>query len=396
MTSGLDSMILGETQILGQIRDSFLLAQQHGTTDTLFNTLFKQAVTLAKRAFSETTIGENPVSISYAAVELGKQVLEELSDKNVLLIGAGKMGELTAKHLRSNGAGNITVVNRTYEHAIQLAEKFEGQAGMLEDLKQLLQNTDIVISSTGSSSIVLTKEQVKAVLSEREDHPLFMIDIAVPRDLDPAINELEHVFLYDIDDLQTIVETNLMERQRESVKIEKMIDTELESFELWFKRLRVGPVIQGLQLKSSQIHEQTFDNLMKKLPQLNDHEMKIIYKLTKSMMNQMLREPIQRMKEIAEIGKNEEVLELFAHLFALDIDECDVGKQVYNEQSSEQKGNETFSASSTAIPRKPAIDAITQQSGRERSEQLECPIERHELDTAALNSTIQELLVSSS
>jgi glutamyl-tRNA reductase len=318
VTSGLDSMVIGETQILGQVRDAFLLAQQEKTTGIVFNTLFKQAVTLAKRAHTETGIGENPVSVSYAAVELGKRIFGSYEKKKVLIIGAGKMSELTVKHLYASGADKVIVVNRTFSRAQELAEKFNGIPSTMDKLLQHLEEADIVISSTGAKDLVLTKEQVAFVLQKRRSRPLFMIDIAVPRDLDPALGQLPNVFLYDIDNLQTIVNNHLLERQKAAVMIEEMIRTEMEVFEQWTKTLGVSPVIQALQTKANAVHEETMDSLMKKLPDLSERELKVIHKLTKSIVNQMLRDPIIRIKEMAAERDGDEALEFFTQIFALE------------------------------------------------------------------------------
>lgn len=318
VTSGLDSMVIGETQILGQVRDSFLIAQKEGATGVLFNTLFKQAVTMAKRAHSETAVGENPVSVSYAAVELGKRIFGSFNGKTVLIVGAGKMSELTAKHLHAGGADKVLVTNRTFSRAREMAGKFNGTAVSFDRFLDELAETDIVISSTGAADVVLTKEQVNRVLPKRKQRPLFLIDIAVPRDLDPAIGELENVYLYDIDDLEMIVENNLQERMREADKIEAMIEAEMEAYDQWYRTLGVGPVIQALQQKSSRVHEETMESMLKKLPDLGDREAEIIRRLTKSMMNQMLRDPIVRIKEMAGERGGDEALEHFAHIFALE------------------------------------------------------------------------------
>lgn len=318
VASSLDSMIIGETQILGQVRDAFLLAQQKRTTGTLFNTLFKQAITLAKRAHAETSIGENPVSVSYAAVELGKRIFGSFAHKTVLIIGAGKMSELTAKHLHANGADNILVVNRTLAKAEELAAKFRGSAYSVDQLTGCLTQADIVISSTGADGLVLTKDAVLKALPQRKSRPLFMVDIAVPRDLDPAIAELSHVYLYDIDDLQNIVANNLEERKQEAIRIEAMIKQEIAAFEQWLKTLGVTPVIKALQAKSNDIYEETMESMLKKLPDLDEREIKVIRKLTKSVVNQMMRDPILRIKELSGERHGDEALELFTHLFALE------------------------------------------------------------------------------
>ncbi|MCI3923596.1 glutamyl-tRNA reductase [Paenibacillus sp. TRM 82003] len=315
---GLDSMVLGETQILGQVRDAFFLAQSERTTGTIFNMLFKQAITVAKRAHTDTGIGENAVSVSYAAVELGKRIFGSFQNKNVLIVGAGKMSELTAKHLRANGAGTIQVTNRTYARAEELAQRFGGQAYPFEELTRLLRGADVVITSTGSSQTILTKAQVEEAMHGRSSRPLFMIDIAVPRDLSPDIHEVPDVYLYDIDDLEGIVEANLEVRRQHSMQIEAMIDEELKIFDQWYRSLGVGPVIRALQDKASEIHKDTMESMRNKLPDLTDRELKIIHKLTKSMLNQMMHDPIQRVKEMAPERHGDEALEYVSKLFALE------------------------------------------------------------------------------
>lgn len=318
VTSGLDSMVIGETQILGQVKDAFLLAQARKTTGTVFNMLFKQAVTMAKRAHSETMIGETAVSVSYAAVELGKRIFGHFGKKTVMVIGAGETGELTAKHLYANGAERVIVVNRTFERAAQLADKFNGVPCSMEEAYRKLHEADIIISSTGAEGYVITRSHMLAAMERRKSKPLFMIDIAVPRDLDPGIASIENVFLYDIDDLEGIVESNLEQRRREAAKIETMIAQEMELFAQWYRTLGVVPLIRALQTKASDIHEETMASLRNKLPDLDEHEMKVIRKLTKSIMNQMMQDPILRIKEMAGEKKAEEAMDMFVKLFALE------------------------------------------------------------------------------
>ncbi|BBH19197.1 glutamyl-tRNA reductase [Paenibacillus baekrokdamisoli] len=318
VTCGLDSMVIGETQILGQVKQAFSLAQEHKTTGTLFNAIFKQAVTLAKKAHSETSIGESAVSVSYAAVELGKRIFGQFNGKTVMIIGAGKMSELTAKHLYANGVKRVFVVNRTYDRAVQLADKFNGIPLSMIDAIQKLPETDIVISSTGSDGYVLTREQMATAMHKRKSRPLFMIDIAVPRDLDPAIASVENVFLYDIDDLEGIVESNLDQRRTEAAKIEVFITEEILAYRQWYKTLGVAPLIRALQDKAASIHQETMDSLTNKLPDLGEREMKIIRKLTKSIVNQMLSDPIVRVKELAGEKHADEAMDMFVKIFALE------------------------------------------------------------------------------
>lgn len=336
VSCGLDSMVIGETQILGQIRNAFLFAQNEGVTGTWLNTVFKQAITLAKRAHAETSINENAVSVSYAAVELGKRIFGSFHGKKVLILGAGKMSELTVKHLYANGAAEVMVANRTLSRAEELAKQFNGRAGTLDKVDQMLAEADIVISSTGAKEYVLSADDVKRAMSKRKSRSLFFIDIAVPRDLDPAISDLSNVFLYDIDDLQGIVESNLARRRKEAAKIEAFIANELEEHRHWLKMLGVTPMIRSLQAKADRIHQDTLQSLFNKLPELSDREAKLIRRLTKSMLNQMMHDPINQIKELAAEKNGDEALQLFSQIFALEDPEADGKKERGEEQPSTQ------------------------------------------------------------
>jgi glutamyl-tRNA reductase len=318
VTSGLDSMIIGETQILGQVRDAFLLAQEERATGTLFNRLFKQAITVAKRAHSETSIGESAVSVSYAAVELGKRIFGRFDDKTVMIVGAGKMSELTAQHLHANGAKEVLVVNRTLEKAEELAEKFQGSALAFDEALSRLKDADIVISSTGAEKFVITRKHIETAMAARKKKPLFLIDIAVPRDIEPASGDIPNVFLYDIDDLEGIVETNLAKRRKEAAIIEGMIADEQEAYRQWYATLGVSPLIRALQEKAAAIQENTLESLLRKLPELDERQVKVIRKLTKSIVNQVIHDPILRIKELSTDKRSDEALKLFVQLFALE------------------------------------------------------------------------------
>jgi glutamyl-tRNA reductase len=318
VTAGIDSMVLGETQILGQVKSSFLAGQEIGTTGTVFNQLFKQAVTLAKRAHNETAIGENAVSVSYAAVELGKKIFGTLKNKHVVILGAGKMGELAIKNLQGSGADRITVINRTFEKAEVLADKFGGNAKPLNQLQCALLEADILISSTGSTDFVIDLELMQFVEKLRKGKPLFMVDIAVPRDMDPRIGDLQNVFLYDIDDMQGIVEANLAERERAAKQIGVMIEQEAEQFNDWLGTLGVVPVISALREKALGIQAETMASIENKMPDLTDREKKILNKHTKSIINQLLKEPILQAKEMGTAKKSREQLELFMQIFGIE------------------------------------------------------------------------------
>ncbi|MGG0413242.1 glutamyl-tRNA reductase [Peribacillus simplex] len=318
VTCGLNSMILGETQILGQVRSSYLLGQKEDTIGTVFNHLFKQALTLAKKAHSETEINTNAVSVSYAAVELAKKIFGGLNGKNVLILGAGKMGELAIQNLHSNGADSITVINRTFQKAVDLAERFNGTAKQLQELQCALVEADILITSTGSKDLLVTKEMMSFVNKLRKGRPIFMVDIAVPRDLDPTLGELENVFLYDIDDLEGIVQANIEERKKAAEKIELMIESEIVDFNQWINLLGVVPVISSLREKSLTIQKETMESIERKLPHLSERDKKVLNKHTKSIINQMLKDPILYAKELADEPNAKEQLNNFVKIFHLE------------------------------------------------------------------------------
>ncbi|WP_210366725.1 glutamyl-tRNA reductase [Bacillus sp. REN3] len=338
VSCGLDSMVLGETQILGQVRSSFLLGQDWKTTGTVFNHLFKQAITLAKRGHSETEIGANAVSVSYAAVELAKKIFGSLDQKHVLILGAGKMGELAIQNLHANGAKKVTVINRTYKKAEDLASRFSGKAKTLEELQAALADADILISSTGAKEFVVTKDMMAKVEHQRKGKPIFMVDIAVPRDLDPEIASIENVFLYDIDDLEGIVEANLQERKKAAERILLMIESEIVQFKHWLNTLGVVPVISALRVKALEIQAETMNSIERKLTHLSERDIKVLNKHTKSIINQLLKDPILQAKELAARPDAEEALDLFIKIFNIE------------QQVAEQQESKTAETEQVRVP----------------------------------------------
>ncbi|WP_181349744.1 glutamyl-tRNA reductase [Thalassobacillus sp. CUG 92003] len=344
VTSGLDSMVLGETQILGQMKSAFQLAQEAGTTGTIFNHLFKQTVTLAKRGHKDTEIGENAVSVSYAAVELAKKIFGDLVNKHIVILGAGKMGELAAKNLQGSGVKQVTVVNRTLAKAQVVAAQFNGHARTMEDMDAILQDADILISSTGSNEYVLTKESMEAVHRSRKGKPLFLVDIAVPRDIEPAIESMDSVFLYDIDDLQGIVDANLAAREEAAEGIELMIEAEIVQFNEWLQTIGVVPVISALRHKALSIQSETMQSLERKLPDLTDREKKVLNKHTKSIVNQMLKSPISQAKELAAQPDSDKSLQLFMQIFDIE-DEVENEMKVKDQQTEKESDQSSETAS---------------------------------------------------
>ncbi|MET3682560.1 glutamyl-tRNA reductase [Alkalibacillus flavidus] len=318
VAAGLDSMVLGETQILGQVKSAFQRAQDEEASGLMFNQLFKQAITNAKQAHKETGIGQNAVSISYAAVELSKTIFDNLKNQHVVILGAGKMGELAVQNLHGSGVENITVVNRTIEKAEEVAAKFSGEARSIDELSDVLEQADIMITSVGTDDYILNKQHLKPVLKERHGKPLFMVDIAVPRNLDPDIEQLDDIFLYDIDDLQGIVDQNLAERQEAAQEIRQMIEAEMHEFNEWVKTLGVVPIISALRQKALTIQQDTMASIERKMPDLTAREKKVLNKHTKSIVNQMLKEPILQAKEMAGEDHADDMLKMFVRMFGIE------------------------------------------------------------------------------
>jgi glutamyl-tRNA reductase len=315
VASGLDSMIVGEPQILGQVRDAFQEAAAHDAVGGVMSALFRRAIHVGKRARTETGISQSAVSVSHAAVELAKKIFGDLGARQVLLVGAGEMGELTAKNLVDNGAKGIIVANRTYQRAVELAEQFGGRATGLAQVGQALWTADIVVSSTGATRFLITPEMVKEAMRMRRNRSLFLIDIAVPRDIDPAVQRIENVYLYDIDDLEAVVEANIRERQKEVGKVERLIREELADFMAWFRSLEVVPTITDLRRQAEEIRQMELDKALRRLGSLSEREENIVKALSVGIVNKILHQPTIQLKKHAD-GNNgylytEAVRELF-------------------------------------------------------------------------------------
>ncbi|MBB3111214.1 glutamyl-tRNA reductase [Paenibacillus phyllosphaerae] len=318
VASGLDSMIIGETQILGQVKDAFLLAQQREKTSSIFNKMFKQAITFAKRAQTETKINDHPVSVSYAAVELAKASVGDISGRNVVLIGAGKMSALAAKHLHASGSRHIRIVNRTIEKGVRLAEQIGGSAYAMEHLADCIEWSDLIISSTGSSDYIVTETMLTRAMGLRKSRPLLLFDLAVPRDIDPAGNAVTGVRLYNVDDLSLLVDKNLDARKEEAARIERMIVAEVHQMTAWLRSRQIHPLLAALQQKAGSVQEAALETMLRKLPELEPHEVSVIQKLTGSIVSQLLREPIAMLKEMAGEGQAEQAIALFSRMYGIE------------------------------------------------------------------------------
>ncbi|WP_164525450.1 glutamyl-tRNA reductase [Siminovitchia acidinfaciens] len=318
---GLDSLVVGETQILGQVKEAFFQSQKDGCTGTLFNRLFKQAITIGKRAHTITGISKQAVSVSYAAIQLLKQHITRLNQKQTLIIGAGEMSKLAAKHLQSEGCTKLIFANRTFDRVQELAGLFDGSACPLEDSFGLMEKVDIVICSVSKRDYLLQSAGIHDLIAKRK-RPLYLIDLGVPRNVDPKIAGFENVHLYDIDHLNGVIESNSRRRLEESHKIKVMIKEELTDFKHWKKTLPVTALIRELQENASRIEREAMRNIENKLPDLTDRDKQIIHKFTKMISNQLIRQPIISMKEIAsdevDQAKKDEYLALASRLLGLE------------------------------------------------------------------------------
>jgi glutamyl-tRNA reductase len=318
VVSSLDSLVLGEPQIAAQVKEAFAIARRASATSAVFNQLFERAFAVAKRVRTETRIGEHAVSVSYAAVELAKKIFQDLSAKTVLILGAGEMSELTARHLISHGVQQLLVANRTPERALELAERLAGQGVALADLPGYLPKADIVVSSTGSSELVIRKADVQNALKLRKNRPMFFIDIAVPRDIDPAVNELDNVYVYDIDDLRHVVEENRKAREREAAVAETIIAREVEDALKWFDEQQVVPAVIRLRRKAETIRNQEIEKLFARLGPLSDSEREAIEAMASSIINKLLHTPIVRLKQESQARGGGRYLQALRDLFSLD------------------------------------------------------------------------------
>lgn len=319
VTSSLDSMIVGEPQITGQVKEAYEIALSERTTSLILNHLMNRALFTAKRVRNETRIGENPVSVSYAAVGLIKKVFDELAKKSILLIGAGEMAELALRHLIGNGIKNVYITNRTFQRAEELAKEFQGTAINFENLKEQLIKTDIVICSTGAPNYVITSQMLKEVMPLRKYKPIFLIDISVPRNIDPACNEFDNVYLYNIDDLQDVVDSNILERKKEADKALIIVKEETEKFFHWLESLQTVPVIVSIRNKAEQVRQEEVEKFKAKFRELPPDLLNSIDYLTQSIINKIMHSPTVALKNNCE---NKELLIFSARrLFGLDSEE---------------------------------------------------------------------------
>jgi len=321
VASSLDSMVVGEPQILGQIKEAYAKAARERTSGVILNRMMHRAFHVAKRVRTETGVCEAAVSISYAAVELAKKIFHVLDGKKVLLIGAGEMAELAARHLLSNGVTSMMVANRTFERAVQVAEEFNASPVSFEEIVTQLGDADIVVASTASQEFVITYDQVKSCLRKRRNRPLFFIDIAVPRDVQPSVNDLDNVYVYDIDDLKGVIQVNMAQRQQEAVKAERIVQEEVVKFDKWLKTLAVVPTIVSLKEKAESIVQGELKKSSSVIGELTPSQKEKIEILTRSVVEKVLSDPISFLKKKAERPTLNSYLDVTKRLFGLDNEE---------------------------------------------------------------------------
>jgi glutamyl-tRNA reductase len=324
---GLDSMVLGESQIQGQVAEAYQLAQVHGVAGPVTNALFRAALRAGKRARTETAIGEHATSISHVAVELALQIFDELATKTVLLLGAGEMAELAAKNLVDNGTGHLLVVNRSVGRAASLAKQYGGEALGWDRLTQAIWRSDIVISSTSAPHPILHPDIVSAAMHMRHNRPLFIIDIAVPRDVEPAVGDLTNVFLYDIDDLHQVVEANLEQRRREVPRVQAIVQEEAGEFMAWLRARDVVPTIVDLRQHVDGIREAELEWAMQKLDHLSDRERSVVLAFSQRLVNKILHHPTVRLKEYASGSEVYRYTDVVRDLFGINDGECEPDKE---------------------------------------------------------------------
>jgi glutamyl-tRNA reductase len=317
VSSSLDSMVLGEPQILGQIKTAYGYAAEFKTAGLILNRFLHKAFSVAKRVRTETAIASNAVSVSFAAVELARKIFDRLDNKGVMIIGAGEMCELAARHFVANGISKVLVTNRTFERAEKMAAEFNGKAVPFDSFVDHLAEVDIIMTSTGAPNFILGKRQMEEVLKRRKNRPMFLIDIAVPRDIDPKVNDISNTYLYDVDDLQGVVQANLKERQKEAGKAEAIVEQEIGQFHLWLGNLEVKPTVIALRRKLDEIRQQELDKTFGNLKDLTGKQRKSIEAMAGAIINKILHKPTAILKNSQNDMSGEDYVDAIRTLFDL-------------------------------------------------------------------------------
>jgi len=319
VASSLDSMIVGEPQILGQIKTAYGYAAEFKSSGIILNRFLHKAFSVAKRVRTETRIASSAVSVAFAAVELARKIFGDLSDKTVMLIGAGEMCELAAKHFLNNGVRGVMVTNRTFERAERLADELEGRAIRFDDIFAYLHQADIILSSTGAPHTIIGRKDVEEVVRRRKMKPMFFIDIAVPRDIDPRVNDVENVYLYTVDDLQEVVASNLQQRGEEAKKAEAIVEQEIGQFSLWLASLGITPTIVALRNRFDEVRRAELEKSVANWKDLTPDGRKRLEALTNAIMNKLLHPPTSLLKKSGQGGRTDLYVDALHSLFELQV-----------------------------------------------------------------------------
>jgi glutamyl-tRNA reductase len=317
VASSLDSMVVGEPQILGQMKSAYQMATESKVSGLVIHRLLHRAFHVAKRVRTETKIGNSAVSVSSVAVELAQKIFGTLEKKTVLLIGAGEMCELAARHLVTGGVGKVLVTNRTYERAVALAQEFNGEALPFDEIIQGLKKVDIVISATDSRQPLIGHDQVAKVIKERKQKPIFFIDIADPRDIEPSVGDIENVYLYNIDDLKKVADENIQDREKEAQKAETVVEEEVVKFTNWYRSLEVTPTITALRKRFEEIRKKELEKTFSLHPNLSEKEKRSLEALTQAIINKILHPPMTLLKQTNEEAMADLYLDALRTLFDL-------------------------------------------------------------------------------
>ncbi len=316
VASGLDSMVLGEPQILGQIKSAYAVAKEAGSVDSHLHRVFKDTFSVAKKVRTDTAIGENPVSVAFAAVSLAQRIFEDLSKASVLMIGAGRTIELVVQHLKQANVAKIVVANRTLTNALELKEKYGVNEVLLSDIPEQLLNADIVVSSTASQLPILGKGAVEKALKIRKHRPIFMVDLAVPRDIEPEVGELEDVYLYSVDDLKEVIDSNVQTRQSAAAEAEHIIEKGVQEFQQKQRSLDIVSSLKSFREKAESIRDSELEKALKLLEKGEDAE-KVLQSMARLLTNKLIHSPSVQMKKASAEGRNE-LVALAQELFELD------------------------------------------------------------------------------
>lgn len=318
VASSLDSLVVGEQQILGQVHDAYLAAQQAGSVEKVVSALFQRSFKVAKEVRTRTGISEGKVSVASVAVDLAVSIFNDLRDKTVLLVGSGETAELALKSLISRGVGRVILANRTLENAESLASAYHGEAVALDQIRNHLHRADIVVSSTAAREPVLTVVDFQYALRMRNQEPIFAIDIAVPRDIDPGVDKMDNVYLYTIDDLQQAAEDNLNQRREAAIEAERIIEREVDAFNTWQRRLFAEPTIVSMSQELHAIRERELEKTLAALTDLTDKQREEVTYLTKRIVNKILQRPMSQLKEEVAQEDPHRILHLVKRLFGLE------------------------------------------------------------------------------